>query len=73
MNFLGFPSPLKRFYKFLLKRILGQFLQYELDMNQLDVQLGKGEVVLRDLELNVQVSEPGDWRMLTKGFNLVSF
>lgn len=57
MNFLTFTSPLKRFYKFLLKRVLGSFLQYELDLNQLDVQLAKGEVILRDLELNVQVRE----------------
>lgn len=55
MNFLSFSSPLKRFYKFLLKRVLGQFLQYELDLNQLEVQLSQGEVTLRDLELNVQV------------------
>ena len=33
---------LKRFLKFVLKRSVGQFLQTELDLEQLDVQLGKG-------------------------------
>jgi hypothetical protein len=46
---------LKRFYKFLLKRILGNWLQYDLDLHQLDVQLAKGELELRDLEINVQM------------------
>jgi hypothetical protein len=55
MSLLSFSSPLKRFYKFLLKRILGSFLQYDLDLDQLDVQLAKGELELRDLELNVQM------------------
>jgi len=55
MSLFSFSSPLKRLYKFVLKRALGSFLQYELDLDQLDVQLAKGEVVLRDLELNVQL------------------
>ena len=55
MSLLSFSSPLKRFYKFLLKRILGSFLQYDLGLDQLDVQLAKGELELRDLELNVQM------------------
>jgi hypothetical protein len=56
LRLLPFSSPLKRFYKFLLKKVLGNFLQYDLDMHQLDVQLAKGEIELRDLEINVQVS-----------------
>lgn len=53
-------SPLKRFYRFLLKRILGSFLQYDLEQEQIDVALAKGELELRDLELNVQVSGNGE-------------
>jgi hypothetical protein len=55
LSFIPFTSPLKRFYKFLLKKILGNFLQYDLDLHQLDVQLAKGELELRDLEINVQM------------------
>jgi len=55
LRLLPFSSPLKRFYKFLLKKVLGNFLQYDLDMHQLDVQLAKGEIELRDLEINVQM------------------
>ena len=46
--------PLKRFYKFILKRMLGNMLQNELDLNQVDVQLANGIIELRDLELNVK-------------------
>jgi hypothetical protein len=49
-------NPLKRFYKYILKRVVGNFLQNELDLDQLEVQLGAGTVELRDLELNVDVS-----------------
>jgi hypothetical protein len=38
----AFYSPLKRFYKFVLKKVIGNFLENELDLNQLDVQLGNG-------------------------------
>ena len=58
-------SPVKRFYKFVLKRLLGSFLRTELDLDQLDVQLGAGTVELRDLELNVAVSG-AEWCGLTK-------
>ena len=44
--------------KFLLKRAIGQFLATELDLANLDVELGEGRVVLRDLDLNVDVSVP---------------
>ncbi|KAJ3092413.1 autophagy- protein 2 [Quaeritorhiza haematococci] len=44
----------KRLLKFLLKKAIGQFLASELDLENLDVELGKGQVVLKDLELNVE-------------------
>jgi len=47
----------KRLLKFLLKRAVGQFLSSELDLDNLDLELGKGQVVLRDLDLNVDVRE----------------
>jgi hypothetical protein len=51
-----FYSPLKRFYKFILKKILGQFLRNnELDLDQLDVELSSGVVELRDLQLNIDI------------------
>ncbi|OQR98889.1 autophagy-related protein [Achlya hypogyna] len=43
---------LKRLYKFVLKRVLGQFLLHELDLNQLQVHLGQGTLHLVELELN---------------------
>ena len=52
----GGVNPLKRFYKFILKRVIGNFLINELNLDQLEVQLGNGTVELRDLELNVDVS-----------------
>ncbi|TPX71746.1 hypothetical protein SpCBS45565_g00876 [Spizellomyces sp. 'palustris'] len=45
----------KRLLKFLLKRAIGQFLASELNLENLDVELGKGQVVLKDLELNLEV------------------
>ena len=45
---------LRRVYKFILKRLLGNILRNELDMEQLDVQLGAGTVELRDLSLNTE-------------------
>lgn len=43
---------LKRVLKFLLKRSLGRYLRNELDLQQLDVQLGSGTLELRDVLLN---------------------
>eukprot|EP00898_Chlorokybus_atmophyticus_P006013 jgi/Chlat1/6412/Chrsp45S06026 len=43
---------LKRLYKFALKRALGKVLQNELDLEQLDVQMGTGTVELRNLLLD---------------------
>lgn len=46
----------KRLFKFLLKRAIGQFLSSDLDLDNLEVQLGNGVVVLRELELNLEVN-----------------
>mmetsp|Transcript_23429 Transcript_23429/g.34384 ORF Transcript_23429/g.34384 Transcript_23429/m.34384 type:complete len:2514 (+) Transcript_23429:183-7724(+) len=46
---------LRRLYKFILKRVLGQYLESELLLEQLDVQSRQGTVVLRDLRLNTAV------------------
>ncbi|CAG8532578.1 11151_t:CDS:10 [Dentiscutata erythropus] len=45
----------KRLLKFLLKRALGQFLAEELDLDNLEVQLGNGLIQLKELQLNVEV------------------
>ncbi|RIB23489.1 hypothetical protein C2G38_843653 [Gigaspora rosea] len=45
----------KRLLKFLLKKALGQFLAEELDLDNLDVQLGNGLIHLKELQLNVEV------------------
>jgi hypothetical protein len=45
--------PLKRFYKYILKRLIGSFLRDDIDLEQLEVQLYKGIVQLRGLELDV--------------------
>jgi hypothetical protein len=43
---------LRRVLKFVLKRSLGRYLQTDLDLEQLDVQLGSGAVELRNALLN---------------------
>lgn len=43
---------LKRVLKFLVKKNFGRFLQLEVDLDQLDVQLGSGRVEIRDVLLN---------------------
>ncbi|KAG9306596.1 hypothetical protein G9A89_004793 [Geosiphon pyriformis] len=45
----------KRLLKFLLKKAIGQFLADELDLENLEVEFGKGLVHLRELQLNVKV------------------
>lgn len=45
--------PLKRFYKYILKRLIGSFLRHDIDLEQLDVQLYRGIVQLKALELDV--------------------
>jgi autophagy-related protein 2 len=42
----------KRVCKFFMKRLLGRILRSELDLEQLDVQLGSGKIQLKDLALN---------------------
>ena len=48
---LGFV-PVKRFYKYLLKRCFGSFLAQEIDLSDLDVQLFRGIVCLQNLALD---------------------
>lgn len=43
----------KRLFKFLLKKKLGQFILGDIDSEQLDVQLSNGTIQLSDLALNV--------------------
>lgn len=42
---------LKRLLKFLLKRNIGRYLESELDLEQLDVELGTGRLELRNVLL----------------------
>ncbi|XP_058097104.1 autophagy-related protein 2 [Magnolia sinica] len=44
---------IKRVCKFLLKKKLGKFILGDIDLEQLDVQLGNGTIQLTDLALNV--------------------
>ncbi|XVF01245.1 hypothetical protein REPUB_Repub04eG0071400 [Reevesia pubescens] len=43
----------KRVFKFLLKKKIGQFILGDIDLEQLDIQLTEGTVQLSDLALNV--------------------
>ncbi|KAJ1986200.1 autophagy- protein 2 [Dimargaris cristalligena] len=61
-SFLSFPrwavpaSLQKRLVTFLLKRAIGQFLLEDLELDEhLDIQLGDGRVVLRNVHLNTTV------------------
>lgn len=57
---LGSAAPLKRFYKYLLKRVIGSFLKRDIDLDQLEVQLWSGQVQLKNLELDVSaLNVPG--------------
>lgn len=51
----AFRAPMKRFYKFVLKRLIGKFLSKDFDVDQLDIQLSQGSVELQDLSLDVTV------------------
>ncbi|CAM9624911.1 unnamed protein product, partial [Hapterophycus canaliculatus] len=44
---------LKKLYRFVLKRLVGRFLDDDIALEQLDVQLGAGRVELTDLNINV--------------------
>lgn len=46
-------SVIRRLCKFLLKKKLGEFICGDIDLDQLDVQLGEGTIQLKDLALNV--------------------
>ena len=54
----------KRLYKFLLRKVIGQFLQTELDLDNFDVGIMNGSVDLRDLDLNLEVKKPKKKRKL---------
>ena len=43
----------KRVVKFAMKHLLGRILRNELDLEQLDVQIGSGTIHLKDLALNI--------------------
>lgn len=45
---------LKRVLKYLLKKNFGKYLQLEVDLEQLDVQLSRGKVEIRDVLLNCE-------------------
>lgn len=47
-------SPLHRFYTFVLKKLIGDYLKEDLKHKQLEVQLRKGVVELHDIELDVE-------------------
>ncbi len=58
--------------KFFLKRLLGRILRNNLDLEQLDVQLGWGTVQLKDLVLNTDYFNdqvPGFLVLPTWGFS----
>ncbi|KAI8389478.1 hypothetical protein BD560DRAFT_486118 [Blakeslea trispora] len=42
----------KRLYKFVLRRLIGQFLENELDLENFDIGLASGNMELRDLSVN---------------------
>lgn len=56
INAWTFSSKLQqRLAKYLLKKTFGRFLAEDLDVNQLDVQLGRGTVNLKNVHLNLEV------------------
>ena len=56
MNFLNIiaDSSLKRLYKYILKKSIGEYLEDELLINQLEVESKCGLVTVYDLKLNTQ-------------------
>lgn len=51
-------DPLRRLYKFVLKKLIGQFLvNRDLSSDQFDVSLASGFVELRDLMINKDVCD----------------
>eukprot|EP00736_Rhodelphis_marinus_P001815 Rmarinus@m.17237 len=51
---LGPRNPLKRLYKYVLKKILGKYLKHPLNHEQIEVDLTQGEVQLSDLALSTE-------------------
>ena len=49
-------APLRRFYRAILKKFIGDFLEDELQLNQVDVQFTEGKVRLTNLNLRLDVS-----------------
>eukprot|EP00903_Cladosiphon_okamuranus_P020010 g18380.t1 len=45
---------LKKLYRFVLKRLVGRFLDDDISLEQIDVRLGAGRVELTDLNINAQ-------------------
>lgn len=45
-------SPLRRFYAFVFRRLIGKFLSKNLDANQLDIQLTQGTIQLQNLSFD---------------------
>ena len=45
---------LKKMYKTVLKRVIGKYLKDDLDVDQFDVNLMNGSLLLNTLELNVE-------------------
>lgn len=65
---------LRKAFKFALKRNLGKYLASELDLNQLDVQLGQGTIELRQLLLNCnELNEQVVSQMLSPYPSVISF
>jgi hypothetical protein len=53
----------KRISIYLLQRALGQFLENELNVDNMDIQLGQGKVILKDIRLNLNVGR-GHFKLL---------
>ncbi|CAM9802399.1 unnamed protein product, partial [Sphacelaria rigidula] len=48
---------LKKLYRFVLKRLVGRFLDDDITLEQLDVQLGSGRIELTDISINARALE----------------
>jgi|OM-RGC.v1.027940595 Vacuolar protein sorting-associated protein len=49
-------APLQRFYTFVLKKLIGDYLKDELHHRQLEVEIRNGIVELQNIELDVEVT-----------------
>jgi hypothetical protein len=50
-----------------MQRTIGQFLAVELDLDNLNVHLGKGDVVLKAVDLNVEVRAAAKRQLTLQG------